>query len=174
MQKMLNLMKMQSYAADGTRSHTQIATVSAYDPVNHAGKVIFQPDGQESGWMPIMTQWSGNGWGMFSPPSIGDMVHVHPIDGNFESGTIGARAFNDEDRPANIPSGEWALIHKTGAKLHFNNDGSVSMQATTLTLTGNLVVTGDVSDKNGSMQEMRDDYNPHTHGGGPTPEPQMT
>ena len=30
-------------------------------------------------------------------------------------------------------------------------------------ITGDLAVTGDVSDGAGSMQEMRDTYNPHTH-----------
>lgn len=182
MQKLLNLMKMQSFATQGTASHTRIGTISAYDPNNHAAKVLFQPEEHESGWMPIASQWVGNGWGMFSPPSIGDMVHIHFMDGNFESGMVGARAYNDQDRPLSIPSGEWCLVHKSGSLLHFNNDGTVSMQASTVNLTGNLNVingnitcqNGDVSDKKSSMQTMRDDYNPHTHGGGSTPLPQMT
>lgn len=32
-----------------------------------------------------------------------------------------------------------------------------------LIVDGDIISTGDIFDKNGSMQEMRDTYNPHTH-----------
>lgn len=40
-------------------------------------------------------------------------------------------------------------------------------------IVGSLVVSGQVSDAAGSMQEMRDTYNSHTHGG-PGPSPTMS
>lgn len=182
MQKMLNIMKMQSFATQGTFSHTRVGTISAYDPSNHAVKVIYQPDENESGWLPMTSQWVGNGWGMVAAPSLGDMVHIHFMDGNFETGMVGGRAYNDQDRPPSAPSGEFWLVHQSGSLLKFLNDGTVSMQASTLNLTGNLNVingnitcpNGDVSDKKSKMQDMRDEYNVHTHGGPPPPIPQMT
>lgn len=40
-------------------------------------------------------------------------------------------------------------------------------------VTGNITCDGNVSDLNGSMQEMRDTYNTHTHGAGPPPSQAM-
>lgn len=175
MQKLLNIMKMQSYAAQGASSQTRVGTISAYDPSNHSAKVILQPDGQESGWMPISSPFVGNGWGMFCAPSIGDMVHVHFMDGNFESGMIGGRSYNDQDRPLPAPSGEFWLVHQKGSLLKFLSDGTIEMQCSTLNLTGNLNVingnitcpNGDISDQHSTMQSMRSTYNSHTH-----PDPQ--
>jgi phage baseplate assembly protein gpV len=181
MDKMLNIMKMQAYAAQGPVSHPRVGTITAYDPNNHAVKVAYQPEGTESGWLPMMSQWVGNGWGMIAAPSIGDMVNVSFMDGNFETGMVTGRAYNDSDRPPAAPSGEFWLVHQSGSLLKFLNDGTVSMQASTLNLTGNLNIIdgnitcpdGDISDKKSSMQDMRDDYNIHEHGGPPPPLPQM-
>ncbi len=38
---------------------------------------------------------------------------------------------------------------------------------------GYIKATEDISDKTGSMQEMRDAYNPHTHGNSPPPSEPM-
>lgn len=182
MAKLLNIMKMQSYATQGPTSQTRVGLVTAYDPNTHSVKVSYQPEGNESGWLPIMTHWVGNGWGMVAAPSLGDMVHINFMDGNFETGLVSGRAFNDEDRPPAAPSGEFWLVHQSGSLLKFLSDGTIAMQASTLNLTGNLNVingnitcpNGDVSDKTGNIQTMRNDYNVHTHGGGPPPTPQMT
>lgn len=38
--------------------------VTSYDPKTHLAKVTFQPEGQESGWLPIETGHIGNGFGI--------------------------------------------------------------------------------------------------------------
>src|SRR5580765_525498 len=38
--------------------------VTSYNPKTHLAKVTFQPEGEESGWIPIEEGHSGNGWGM--------------------------------------------------------------------------------------------------------------
>ncbi|MGN7832668.1 phage baseplate assembly protein V [Pseudoxanthomonas sp. 22568] len=43
-----------------------------------------------------------------------------------------------------------------------------------LHVNGQITCDGDVSDKNGSMQEQRETYNQHTHGATPQPLPRMT
>lgn len=58
--------------------------------------------------------------------------------------------------------------------------GAVSVTAPTVSITGNLNVTGsitataDISDASGSMGEMRTTYNSHVHGASSGPTPTMT
>ena len=77
-------------------------------------------------------------------------------------------------RPKNLAKGEVMVWHNAGHKIHLKNDGTIEATCSTFKVNGNIVATGNVSDASGSMQEMRDAYNPHTHGGGSAPSPQMT
>lgn len=45
--------------------------VTSYDPKTHLAKVTFQPDGEESSWLPIEEGHSGNGWGILVGLSAG-------------------------------------------------------------------------------------------------------
>ena len=69
---------------------------------------------------------------------------------------------------------------ETKASVTIAPSGAVTITASHVTVdtpeahfTGNIVADGDVSDKKGSMQEMRDTYNDHTHAetGGTTKKP---
>jgi phage baseplate assembly protein V len=88
-----------------------------------------------------------------------------------------------------LEPGETVIYDADGNRVHLRAGGIVEVHAATrirlvapevevvaatMTLTGNLVVAGQVSDAAGSMQEMRDRYNGHGHPGGPAPTPQMT
>ena len=90
-----------------------------------------------------------------------------------------------------LAAGETVVHDAAGNRLHFRNGGLVEVHASTsmavkvggtellveasgVTITGDLVVTGQVSDANGSMQEMRDRYNAHGHpGAAGAPSPSM-
>ena len=64
--------------------------------------------------------------------------------------------------------GEVELYTNTGTRILLNQAGGVAITPSNdepVTINGNLNVTGNVSDANGSMQEMRDTYNSHTHPG---------
>ena len=88
-----------------------------------------------------------------------------------------------------LEPGEAVIYDADGNRVHLRAGGIVEVHAATrirlvapevevvaetMTLTGDLVVAGQVSDANGSMQEIRDRYNSHGHPGGPPPTPQMT
>lgn len=76
-------------------------------------------------------------------------------------------------RPTELAEGEVMVWHRDGHKIHLKNDGTIEATCSTFKVIGNIEATGQVSDVNGSMQEMRNTYNGHNHGGsGPTP--QMT
>jgi hypothetical protein len=112
--------------------------VSSYDPKNHLAKVTFQPEGQESGWLPIETGHIGSGYGMVfglqpgqagvsnsgqggqtgETQNQGDQVVVRFQEGDIESGKIAQRVHSDMDKPPEVQSGEmmiWAKFQKSGA-----------------------------------------------------------
>ena len=64
------------------------------------------------------------------------------------------------------PAGELWLQHESGSFVKLHNDGSISLQAPQVNVTGNLVVTGDISDQNGAhgtVGAFRNAYDAHTH-----------
>lgn len=130
--------------------------VTSYDPEKYLAKVTFQPDGQESGWLPIETGHVGNGFGIaigLTPGSgssggqgsgqggqgsggqsggqqqdQGDQVIVRYQEGDIESGKIVQRVHSDQDKPPKVQSGEMVFWHKNGAKIFFSKDGSLTLQ----------------------------------------------
>lgn len=65
----------------------------------------------------------------------------------------------------NVENGETCIYDQFGHSVWLKQDGTH--------IEGDLFVNGEVFDKKGSMQEMRDTYNAHTNGNTPTPNPQM-
>lgn len=98
--------------------------VTSYDPKKHLGKVKIQPEGQETGWLPIRTSHIGNGWGMAIGLTEGDQVELTPQEGDVEALAITGVVHSDDDAPPQVGSGEILLQHKSGAKIKFSSDGS--------------------------------------------------
>ncbi len=114
--------------------------VTSYDPDKHLAKVTFQPEGQESGWLPIEVGHVGNGFGILigltpgDGKKTGDQVIVRYQEGDFESGKIVKRVHSDEDKPPRVESGEmvfWARFDKTAKdKSGLGDDTELSDQQT--------------------------------------------
>lgn len=66
-----------------------------------------------------------------------------------------------------------AMELKSGQQINIKTDAGVFITAQILKVEGDIEATGEVKDHAGTMQEMRDQYNIHTHAGGPVPDPQM-
>lgn len=191
MREILNAMRLQSEQAANVRASARLGTVSSYDPDNYAAKVMIQPEGVETGWLPVASDWVGNGWGLYMPPSIGDVVEVEFQEADINAGIICRRIFTNAARPLAVPSGEFWLVHQAGSSLKFHNDGSVELIAAgTLTSSapqwnhsGNVHITGtldtsgnitgganitaqaNIADQGGTktMAGMRSTFNGHTH-----------
>lgn len=164
MDQLMNAMKAQALLAMGGRAVVRMGTVSSYDPSTYSAKVRIQPEDYETGWLPVGSLWVGNGWGLFCPPSVGDMVEVQHQEDNPECGLVCQRFFNDVDRPLAVPAGEFWLVHAGGQHIKFLNDGTIASHGTwnhagNLNVTGNTVFTGSVHANGHSIDET------HTHGG---------
>lgn len=142
---------------------TRLAEVSAYNPENYSVKVRLQPEGNETGWIPIQSTAIGNGWGLYFPPEINDQAVVLFQEGNLDSGICIGFLYSDADRPLSVQSGEWWMVHKSGVRILFQ-DGR-------LQLRGDLIEVGGL----GSMvrklidQRFQELFNNHTHPGNNLP-----
>ncbi|TKI03588.1 baseplate assembly protein [Martelella alba] len=193
MRALLNAMTRNAAQAQAGVAGPRQGIITAYDPDVYAVKVQIQPTGEETGWIPLSTDWVGNGWGLAAGPMIGAIVGV-----DFDSGLMGAgmatgQYYNDVDRCPGPPSGEFWLVHKDGAYIKLTNDKKVTivdgagsslvMNGDTtgemsfaggltvnadMQINGNVTASGDISDQNGergTVQHIRDEYNAHGHPG---------
>ncbi len=114
-------------------------------------------------------------FGHQSNPPVGSEVIALFLGGNRDHGSIIA-TFNKEHSQTDLEEGETTIFDQSGSKVAIKADGSIHITPSggTVYINGNLVVSGEITDDEGSMEEMRGYYNEHTHGGGSPPDPQMT
>lgn len=156
MDRLINAIKSYAGALDQGQGQPRFGIISSVDPARATARVLLQPEGVLSGWLPILSPWVGAGWGMSCPPNPGDQVLVLAQEGASEHGVIVGRAFSDQQQPPAAPSGELWLVHSSGSFIKLTSDGTVRVN-------GDLHVAGDVYDQVGSMGMLRDHYNQHTH-----------
>jgi hypothetical protein len=154
--RLMNAIKAHASSLDRSSGQIKFGTVTSVDIQNATARVLFQPDGILSGWLPVLSQWVGNGWGMICPLTPGEQVVIAPQEGDVEQGIIIGRSFSAKQRTPVVPAGEFWLVHQTGCFLKLCNDGTVRM-------SGDLHVEGDVYDRQGSVSALRGHYNAHTH-----------
>lgn len=157
MNRFLNEIRKQAQMVTAGIAHVKTGLVSGYDATNYSVKVTIQPEGIDTGWIPLLSPWVGNGWGMFCPPSIGDMLEVQFEQGGAEAAFACMRFYNDSDRPLAAPAGEFWLVHKLGASVKLTNDGKllingqaeidVTAPVLNITISGNatLAVSGNIT-----------------------------
>lgn len=153
---LINALKAHAFSLDNTTGQVKFGTVTSVNYQSATARVSIQPDGVLSGWLPVISQWAGNGWGMVCPPSPGDQVLLVPQQGDIEQGVIIGRAFSNRQTPPAAPGGEFWLVHQTGSFVKLCNDG-------TIRINGDLHVQGDVYDRQGTLSVLRQAYDAHTH-----------
>lgn len=154
--RLINALKSHAWSLDHTGGQVKFGTVTSVDYQTAMARVQIQPDGVLSGWLPMLSHWVGNGWGMVCPPNPGDQVLLIPQEGDIEQGIIVGRAFSNGQRPPVAPGNEFWLVHQTGSFLKLCNDGTIRMN-------GDLHVQGEVYDRDGSLSSLRAAYDSHTH-----------
>jgi uncharacterized protein involved in type VI secretion and phage assembly len=151
-----NIIKAHAASLDHSAGQVKFGTVTSVNTNNATARVVIQPEGVLSGWLPVVSQWVGNGWGAACPPQPGDQVLLVPQEGDIEQGIIVGRVFSVNQMPPAAPVGEFWLVHQSGSSLKLCNDGTVRMN-------GDLHVVGDVYDRQGPLSGLRAHYDSHTH-----------
>ena len=127
---LLNIFRREGARVQSQRADTRVGIVDSYDPALYCAKVRIQPENVLTGFLPILTEWVGNGWGIVCPPSAGDVVDVHFQEGGKNAGFISKRFFSSKTLPPGpAPSGEFWMVHSSGSFLKFTNDGKVSVNS---------------------------------------------
>ncbi len=165
----LNLLKAHASQLDQGWAQPRMGVVSSVDVARFSTRVLIQPEGVLSGWLPIASPWVGAGWGLACPPAPGDQVLVLWQEGDAEHGIVVCRLWSNAAGPPQAPVGELWLVHKTGSFLKLHNDGSIESTAPTWTHHGDFHATGNVFDSYGSLADLRAHYNEHVHPPGTTP-----
>lgn len=181
MMQLANAMRAHAAMAMQERAAPRLAKVTSYDPVNYCVKVTLQPEGTETGWIPVLSPWIGNGWGLFCPPTPGDMVEIQFQEDSINAGFACLRFFTDANRPLTVQSGEFWLVHKAGAFFKFTNDGkalinsAVEIDATApvinITATASVTIQAPsiiLKNAGSALKKLCTDlfmtlYNGHTH-----------
>lgn len=170
MERFLNMVKARAGGLDGLAGVARFGLVTSFDPNTYAARVMIQPENILSGWLPVLSNWVGNGWGLVAPLTPGDQVLVLSQEAESEHGVIIGSVWSSVDKPLSVPSGELWLQHQSGSFIKLSNNGTIAMQASQVTITGNLIVSGDISDQNaahGTVAKLRSAHDSHTH-----PDPQ--
>jgi phage baseplate assembly protein gpV len=139
-----NAIRAQASLGQSNTSSPRYGEISSYDSRNHTVKVTIQPEGQESGWMPLGAIGVGNGYGMAIGPNIGDLVLVVFAEGDFNSGLIVGRFFSTANQAIPVPSGEIWMMHKSGSFVQMVTSGDVEVHASgnlNASADGNIVAT---------------------------------
>ncbi len=160
MDRFLNSLKGHSGAQDATGGQPRFGKVTSVDPARGTVRVRLEPENVLTGWLPVLSPWVGDGWGLGCPPSPGDQVFVLPQEGDAENGVVIGRAWSGTMTIPPTPVGELWLMHKSGSFLRLLNDGTIRVK-------GDLHVDGDIYDRFGPLSTLRDRYNQHVH-----PDPQ--
>jgi phage baseplate assembly protein gpV len=166
MDQFWNMVKAQAGGLDGLGGVARFGLVSSFDPAAYAARVLIQPENVLSGWLPILSTWVGAGWGLAAPLTPGAQVLVIAQEGDAEQGVIIGAVWSAVDTPLGAPAGELWLKHQSGSFLKLHNDGTIALQAGVVNVTGNLVVTGDISDQNGqhgTVAALRNAHDTHVH-----------
>jgi phage baseplate assembly protein gpV len=156
MDRLLNTLKAQAASLDRAAGQPRFGLVTSVDPGRYAARVALQPEGVITGWLPVLSCWTGAGWGVVCLPDVGQQVLVVPQEGDAEHGVIVGASFSDSSRAPAAPAGELWLMHRSGSALQLRNDGTVRV-------TGDLHVDGDVYDRSGSLSRFRNHYDLHRH-----------
>lgn len=191
--KFLNVIRMHAQLANSSRTFSSLGRITGFDPNNYFVTVEIYGATDDSpalqtGSIPLFSPWVGNGWGMFAPPNMGDIVEVHFQEGSVQNAYACLRCFNNNFLPLAVESGEFWLVHQTGSFVKLTNDGklllngsveiditapiiqitasaSVAITAPAVSIDSEAITMGNLSDTlTGLMNDVAINvYNNHTH-----------
>ena len=137
-------------------SQPRVGIISSSDNITSTVRVLLQPEGVLTGWLPVMTVWSGTGWGLSCPLSPGDQVILIFQEGSVDHGIVLGTLYSDKTNAPEARIGELVLKHQSGTSIKLTNEGRVLIE-------GDLFVSGYIHDGHGPISRLRGAHNAHIH-----------
>ncbi|WP_143461665.1 phage baseplate assembly protein V [Leptospirillum ferriphilum] len=141
----LDVMRREAERILAGKTFPRFGVIKNYDPNTYRAKVQVEPEGILTGWLPISSEYVGNGFGIFVGPAPGDTVVCQFIDGDFGMGVIGSgKIFLPTMPPVPCPSGQVMLIHQSGTYFKLLTAGDLDGYVAgnlNLTVEGNASIT---------------------------------
>ncbi|MRW88874.1 hypothetical protein GJ699_02630 [Duganella sp. FT80W] len=152
MMHLQNQFRMAAELAGQGGARPRFGTVTGYDGFSCA-TVRLEPEGVDTGWLPIQALQVGAGWGIVAAPSIGDVAKIEFQEGDSSAGMITGFFNHDGARSPEVPAGEFWIVRKDGGFFKFLNNGNVVIKAANVQITvdgqvgidGNASVSGNMS-----------------------------
>ena len=141
MDDFINAMKRYVAVMVASMPQPRRGLLESFNPSKMQVKVVVQPEGALSGWLPVISPFAGSNCGILAVPPIGSQVMVVPTDGFADAGTaIGSQWSSQTLPPPGYTAGEIWLISTGGAIAQLKTDGTVTLQdpsGAKITLTNN-------------------------------------
>ncbi len=166
MEQLLNAIRWTANSVARQLAQPRIGVVQSVNPDNATARVLIQPNGVLTGWIPVASQWVGNGWGMMCLPSQGEQVVVIHQEGDADNGIVVGRLYAAQGgvRPPAAPAGEFWLVHQSGSYIKLLNTGAIESNGT-WNHTGNFTATGSILAGYGGADQVG--LQTHTHNQAP-------
>jgi uncharacterized protein involved in type VI secretion and phage assembly len=109
----------------------RLGNVIAYDNSGqqHAARVLLQPEGIETGWIPVHSHFVGNGYGEVVPLTLGQQVKVGFPEYGSNQGVVESQVYDARNQipvaAKDAQAGEWIRVSGTGSLVAATNDGVI-------------------------------------------------
>lgn len=142
--RMLNAQKRLAARQAGLRGQPRMGIVTSYNQHDGTAKVTIQPEGTLTGWLPVLSQSVGSGWGIHVPLKTGEQVMVLMHEGDSDNGVVIGRCYSDKMQPPSPAGSDIYIKSSGGAVFNMLSNGNVIVSdasGSTLTFTNNGSVT---------------------------------
>lgn len=140
----MNAVKRHVAAMIGQQGQTRIGTIVSVNADTYQARVMLQPENVQSGWLPVAAAMVGGGWGIVSPPTVGEQVVIEPQEGDAEHGIITGRVFSTKQQPPKTYTDQYDQGSTTSAQpgefAIVNSDGTTFIRV----VGGKVLIHGDL------------------------------
>lgn len=141
--------QLAAMAAAGQLAAPKAAIVDDYDPDTYSARVRLQPSNTLTGFMSILSPWSGNGYGIACAPKPGGQVMVVHLDGDDQTGVVVGGFYSDADRPPQTngkgpPAGDVWMVGPSGSHVRLTEAGKMALNGAGV-MQGSIQASGVLS-----------------------------